>query len=48
MKRYQHGKGQTEFVERPKKCGPIEDIHMIMDHMITSYLIFALADDPSL
>ena len=25
--------------------GPVEDVHLIMDHLITSYLIFMLSDD---
>jgi D-sedoheptulose 7-phosphate isomerase len=25
--------------------GPVEDVHMIMDHLITSYLIYMLSDD---
>jgi len=27
-----------------KEYGPVEDIHMVIDHMITSYLIFSMAD----
>jgi len=29
-------------VSNKGEYGPVEDIHMILDHMITSYLTFAL------